>query len=186
MNVRRFMVPMLILTAALSTSLGAQAASLGFAGTLGGGYQVEALDIGYMRDVHVGPMRTATIGLRVGAFIDESAIVGGARGVLGALWLSTRSKLVHIADVGSETNPEPFGWDITIEGGGYASTDPPPTQPSPWGAVSILPGLRMGDGPGAHYSLVVGPTVFIGPKTNVRGFLGLRFDIPLARHKSHP
>jgi len=52
--------------------------------------------------------------------------------------------------------------------------------------VSVLPGLRFGDGEGARYSLVVGPTVFLGPVTNVHTFLGLRFELPLAHHSAHP
>lgn len=177
---------MLVAAGALSTPLAAQSASLGFAATAGGGYQVEALDVGYMHDMHAGFLRSATLGLRVGSFIDEGAIVGGARGIVGALWFATRTGLVHLADVGNETNPQSFGWDVTFEASGYASSAPPDSLSSPWAAISILPGVRLGEGPGAHYSFVAGPTVFLGHKTDVRAFIGLRFEIPLAKQKPHP
>jgi hypothetical protein len=176
---------MLVATAALSTPLAAQSVMLGFAGTLGNSWQVEALDVGYMRDIHAGPLRSAAIGTRLGAFIDEGAIVGGSRGVVAALWVSTRTGLMRIADVGNETNPAPFGIDLTIEGVAYSGSDSPLPQGSPWGAVSILPGVRMGEGPGLRYGLVLGPTVFFGPVTDVRAFVGLRFDLPVGHRRSH-
>jgi hypothetical protein len=175
---------MLVALAALSTPLAAQSASLGFAATLGGSWQVEALDIGYMRDVRAGPFRTAAIGGRFGAFIDEGAVVGGAQGIIAALWVSTRTGLLHITDVGNETNPSIFGLDLTVEAAVYSGSNSPLPQGSKWGAISILPGLRLGQGPGVHYAIVLGPTVFIGPVTDVRPFLGLRFDLPLGR-KGH-
>src|SRR5256885_2495576 len=86
-NVRRSMVTMSAALWALSTPLGAQtrgAWTLGFAGTLGGGWQVEAADVGYARAVRAGPLRVASLTARLGSFIDEGAIIGGGRGV--AVW----------------------------------------------------------------------------------------------------
>lgn len=182
-NVRRFMVPMLVVSAALSTPLAAQSAALGFAATVGGRWQLEGVDIGYRRDAHLGPFRSAAIGARLGSFIDEGAIVGGARGVVGGLWISSRTGLLHVADVGNETNPSAFGIDLTIEAVGYAGSNSPLPQGSSWAAVSVLPGVRLGDGPGMRFGLVVGPTVFFGSVTDVRAFLGLRFDLPVTRRK---
>jgi hypothetical protein len=171
---------MLVAMAALSTPLAAQSAALGLAATLGNSWQVEALDIGYRRDLHAGLFRSAAIGGRFGSFVDEGAIVGGVRGVIAGLWVSTRTGLMHLADVGNETNPSTFGLDLTIEAAGYTGSNSPLPQGSSWGSVSFLPGLRLGDG-----ALVLGPTVFFGTITDVRGFLGLRFDLPLARRKPH-
>jgi len=177
---------MLIATAVLSTRLAGQAVSIGFAGTLGSGWQIEGIDIAYVRPIHVGPLRSVMLGGRGGSFIDEGAIVGGSRGVIGAAMLGLRTGLAHVADVGNETNPAPLGVDLSIEVSGYAGSNSPLPQGSPWAAVSLLPGIRFGDGEGARYSLVVGPTVFLGPVTNVHTFLGLRFELPLAHHSAHP
>ena len=186
MNVRRSMMSMLIATAALSTSVAAQSISVGFAGTLGPGWQIEGVDVAYMHGVHAGPLRFVMAGVRGGSFIDEGAIVGGTRGVVAGLLAGVRTGLARLADVGNETNPSPLGVDLSVEVSGYAGSNSPLPQGSPWAAVSVLPGLRFGEGEGTRYSLVVGPTLFIGPVSNVHTFLGLRFELPLARHRGHP
>jgi hypothetical protein len=176
---------MLMVVAALSTPLAAQSAwSLGFAATLGGGWQLEGADVGYLRDLHLGPIRSATVGARLGTFIDEGAIVGGSRGFLGGLGVALRTGLATLADVGNETNPTPFGLDLTVEVAGYAANNTPLSVGSPWVAISILPGLLVGSGEGPRYSVVVGPMVDFGSGTTVRAFLGLRFEVPRMREKS--
>jgi len=185
--VRRFIASMLVVAAILSTRLAAQSyATLGFVGTLGGGWQVEVGEFGYMHGIHVGPLRSLMIGARLGSFIDEGAIVGGTRGFVGGGVLSTRTGIASLADVGNETNPAALGLDLTIEVAGYAGTKSPLPQGSPWAAASVLPGLRVGGGDGLRYGLVVGPTVFFGNPTDVRALLALRFELPLARGKHHP
>ena len=93
---RRSMIPMLVTLLTLSTPLAGQSGGrggrggrgawvFGFAGTLGGGWQVEAADVGYARVVAAGPLRVATLAARVGSFIDEGAIIGGSRGFLAGL-----------------------------------------------------------------------------------------------------
>jgi hypothetical protein len=184
--VRRSMIAMLIATATLSTRLGGQAVAIGFAGTLGSGWQIEGVDLAYVRAIHVGPVRSVLLGGRGGSFVDQGAIVGGSRGFVVAAMLGLRTGLARLADVGNETNPAPLGADLTIEVSGYAGSNSPLPQGSPWAAVSLLPGLRFGEGEGVRYSLVVGPTVFFGPVTDVHTFLGLRFELPLAHHTAHP
>src|SRR3989442_12359343 len=79
-NVRRSMVTMSAALWALSTPLGAQshgAWTLGFAGTLGGGRQVEAADVGYARAVRAGPLRVASPTPRRGPSIAQGATIGG-------------------------------------------------------------------------------------------------------------
>jgi len=177
---------MLIATAILSTRLVGQAVSLGFAATAGSGWQIEGIEVAYVRSLHVGPLRSVMLGGRGGSFIDEAAIVGGSRGVIGAAMLGLRTGLARLADVGNETNPAPLGADLSIEVSGYVGSNSPLPQGSPWAAVSLLPGLRFGSGEGVRYSFVVGPTVFFGPVTTVHTFLGLRFELPLAHHSAHP
>jgi len=177
---------MLVVAGALSTPLAAQSAALGLAGTLGGSWQIEAVDIGYMRAVHAGPFKSVSVGARLGGFIDEGAIVGGSQGFVAGFILATRTGLIHLADVGNESTAAPVGLDLTLEAVGYGGVNSPLPQGAGWAAVSVMPGIRFGDGPGARYSLVLGPTVFFGKVTNVHAFVGLRFEIPLARRTLHP
>jgi len=184
--VRRSMIPMLVVASALSTPLAAQSAfALGVAATVGGSWQVEAVDLGYVKNVHAGLFRYLAIGTRIGSFVDENALIGGARGVTAALVLQGRTGLVKLADIGNESNPSSFGFDVTFEGVAYGSANSPLAGRfgSTWGAFSVLPGVRFGDAESIRYGLVFGPTVFFGKDTDVRPFLSLRFEVPMAHHK---
>jgi hypothetical protein len=88
---------------------------------------------------------------------------------------------VTIAQFGADTAPSRMGLDVTVETTGYVGAHSPLGIGSPWGAVSVLPGLRIG-----NFGLLLGPTAFFGTTTMVRPFLGLRFDVPLARREGHP
>jgi hypothetical protein len=176
---------MLVVGFALSTPLRAQSAfAFGVAATVGGSWQIEGVDLGYVTTWKAGPFRYLSIGGRVGVFVDESAITGGTRGIVGGLVLQTRTSILQLADVGSETNPSPFGLDLTLEGSVYAAANNPSQFGSAWGAVSVLPGVRIGNAQSVRYGLVFGPTLFIGSSTEVRPFLALRFEIPMGRGKS--
>ncbi len=187
---RRSMITMLTALAGLSTPLAAQATrgawTLGFAGTLGGGWQVEAADVGYARAVRAGPVAVASLTARLGSFIDEGAIVGGARGFVFGVTLAGRTPMAHLADLGADTAGSQLGLDLTLEATGYAGSRTPLPVGSPWGALALLPGLRFGDPNGGQLGLLLGPTVFFGEVTEVRGFVGLRFEAPLARRERHP
>jgi hypothetical protein len=181
--VRRFILAIFVGAATLSTSLKAQTAwALGFAGTLGTGWQIEGGDLGIVHYLHVGPFRSALIGARVGTFINEGAIVGGTQGILGAAMVAVRTGILPLADIGNETNPSSIGLDLTIEADGYAGSEDPLPQPSPWVAIGIFPGVSFGGGDSPHYGIVLGPSVFLGRVTTVHGFLGLRFELPRSHH----
>jgi hypothetical protein len=179
---------MLVACSTLSTPLVAQSAfAIGVAATVGGGWQIEAVDLGYVQAVHAGPLRSASVGGRFGAFVDENALIGGARGVVAGLVLQTRTGLVQLADVGNESNPSAFGIDVSFEGILYGSANTPLSQfGSVWGALSVLPGVRFGDPRNLRAGLVFGPTMFFGKTTDFRPFLALRFELPMVRGKSHP
>ncbi len=186
---RRSTVSMLAALAALSTPLAAQSGGgvmLGFAGTLGGGWQIEAGDIGYARPVRAGPLRVAWLSARLGSFKDEGAIIGGARGFVFGLTLGGHTGLWSLAQLGSETSASEIGVDLTVEATGYLGARSPLPVGSSWGAMTILPGLRFGDPDGAHFALLLGPTFFLGDVGDVRPFLGVRFEAPLARRGRHP
>src|SRR5256714_11295388 len=59
--------------------------ALGLAYTVGSGWQIEGLDVGYARAVHAGPVAALSLTARLGSFIDEGAIIGGARGRKGVV-----------------------------------------------------------------------------------------------------
>ncbi len=180
------MAGMSVAWAALSTPLAGQAGALtvGFAGTLGGGWQVEALDVGYARALGAGPVTVAAVTARLGSFIDENAIVGGARGVVVGASLAARTPTVRLAQLGADTSRNEVGLDLTLEATGYAGSNSPLPVGSPWAAVALLPGVRFGSPAGAQYAVLLGPTVFFGAVTEVRAFLGLRFEAALARRGS--
>jgi hypothetical protein len=180
---------MLAALVGLSTSLAGQggALSIGFAGTLGSGWQIEGLDVGYVRRVHSGPLGALSLAARLGSFVDERAIIGGVRGFVFGTSLAARTPTKIIAELGADTSASRVGIDFTVEATGYVSPNSPLPFGSPWGAVSGLIGLRFGNPDGAHFGLLVGPTVFMGSGvTNTRGFIGARFETPLARRERHP
>jgi hypothetical protein len=199
--VRRSMVSMFAVLGALSTPLAAQAGGggggggtgtkanaigVGFVATLGGGWQIETGEIGYVRRFSRGPLRAVSGGIRMGSFIDEGAILGGARGFVAAATLGARTARLSVAELGEEQNITSIGFDVTLEASGYLTSNSPLPQGSRWGAVALLPGLRVGGGDGPQYSLVIGPTAFLGSKTDVRGLLAFRIEAPLARREPHP
>jgi hypothetical protein len=178
---------MLALLGALSTPLAAQAGAIGvgFAATLGSGWQIESGEIGYVHRM-AGPVRALSVGARLGSFIDEGAILGGTRGFVFAGTLGARSGRIMLAELGDEQNLTAIGFDVTIEATGYLTSNSPLPQGSRWGAVAFLPGFRVGSGDGVQYGFVIGPTAFFGSKTEVRGLLAFRVEAPLARRERHP
>ncbi len=174
---------------ALSTPLGGQsrgAWTAGLAATVGGGWQIEGADVGYARAVHAGPLHVASLSARLGSFIDEGAILGGARGFVFGLTLGGHTGMLSLATLGTETSKSEVGADLTVEGTGYLGAHTPLPQGSPWGALTVLPGLKFGDPDGVQVGLLLGPTFFFGQVNEVRAFLGIRFEAPLARRESHP
>jgi hypothetical protein len=159
---------------------------LGLAFTAGGGWQIQALEVGYGRAVHAGPIAMLSVSGRVGEFIDQSQIVGGVRGFLFGATLAARTPTTVIAELGADSSTSRLGLDLTLEATGYVAANSQLPVGSPWGAVSVLPALRFGDPDGSRGGLLVGPTVFFGNVTQVRPFLGLRFELPLARRERHP
>ena len=187
---RRSMITMSAGLLALSTPLSAQAGrgglTLGFAGTLGGGWQIEAADVGYARVLSAGLLRVASLTARFGSFMDEGAIIGGARGFVFGVTLGGHTGQWTLAELGAETATSRIGLDVTVEATGYVGSRSPLAVGSPWGAVTLLPGLRFGDPDGAQLGLLFGPTVFFGDVGDVRPFIALRFEAPLARREPHP
>jgi hypothetical protein len=166
----------------LSTSLAAQSVlTMGFAATLGSGWQIQGADVGIVRPLRVGPVRKWSAVGRVASFIDQGAFIGGQRGVVGALALGVRTSSVMVAELGNDPDVTRITFDVTLEAAGYLAANSPLPQGAAWVSTGILPAIRMGNPGTMQFTVLVGPTWFLGPESGVRGFLGLRAEVPLAR-----
>src|SRR2546429_4645483 len=128
-NVRRSMVTMLTARVSLSTPLAGQgnALTLGLAYTVGSGWQVEGFDVGVARAVHAGPIAALSLTARLGSFINEGAIIGGARGVVFGTSLAARTPTSALAPLGPGTSGGPNGPDLPPAGTGDVGSQPPPS-----------------------------------------------------------
>jgi hypothetical protein len=191
---------MLIALGALSTTLAAQsnnrpaqsvkgphAIGFGFVATLGDNWQMQAVEVGYVRRLERGLAAVSFAG-RVGTFINESTMLGGAKGVVFGETLSGRTRMKSIAQFGHGERGTGLGFDLTFEVTGYAASGSPMSQGSRWAAISVLPAISVGStGDAPHFAIVIGPTAFVGSgKPSVRGMLALRAEAPLARRDRHP
>lgn len=153
----------------------------GFFATLGSYWQIEAVEVGYVRTMSRGLAAFSLTG-RVGTFIDETAVMGGSRGMVFATTLATRTRMRRIAQVGEDERGTAIGLDVTLEASGYVASASPFSQGSRWGAIALLPGLRIGKA-----AIVIGPTAFIaGGKTSVRALVAFRGEATLARRERQP
>ena len=181
---------MLVVAWALSTPASAQQRSaswvIGLAATVGSGWQMESADVGFVRPIGLGPLRFASLTARFGTFQDEGSLLFGARGFLAGLALATTTGPAQILSIGSDQNPVAIGLDLTFEATGYLANDSPFPQGDAWVSLAILPGIRSIQTDSFGASFMVGPTVFIGRETDVRAFVGLHLEIPVARGPAGP
>jgi len=185
--VRRSIVPLFTLLAALSAPAAGQSAlSVGYAGTIGGHWQIEAVEIGVTHPLGLGPVRHGGLSVRVGWFGDQGAIIGGTRGFLGALALALRSGRLDLAEVGDDASPTVIGVDLTLEAAGYLAARSPLPEGRRWFSLAVLPGVRVGQLGRAQFALLVGPAWFAGDVRRTHPFVSARVDIPLARGRDGP
>lgn len=160
---------------------------MGLAATLGGGWQLEGIDFAFGRGVALGPIRHVSAGGRIGYFLNQSQVIGSGQGIIGAASLAGRTGKVPIIEVGNDQHSSSVGLDLTFEATGYLAAHSPLPQGGSWVALSALPGLRFGEPRGSQWGVIVGPTVFLGHgHTNVHTFVGIRFEMPLARGEGRP
>ncbi len=178
---------MFTLLAGLSMPAAGQSAlSVGYAGTIGGHWQIEAVEVGVTHPLGLGPVRHGGLSLRVGWFGDQGAIIGGTRGFLGALGVGLRSGRVNLAAVGEDASPIVIGVDLTLEAAGYVASRSPLPEGRRWLSLAILPGLRVGQQGRSQFALLVGPAWFAGDARRTHPFVSARVDIPLARRRTGP
>jgi hypothetical protein len=157
------------------------ALTFGYFATLGSYWQIEALEFGYVRKMTHG-LAAISLSTRVGTFMDETAVTGGSRGMAFAGTLGARTHMKRIAQLGEEEHGKAIGLDMTLEMSGYVASGAPSWQGSHWGAIALLPGVRIGNA-----AIVIGPTAFFaGGKPAVRGLLAFRGEATLARRGRQP
>lgn len=193
---RSIVVAMFLALGALSPSISAQssqsdssrtkvpsrhAIGFGYFATLGAYWQIEAVEVGYVRKISHGLAAISLTG-RVGTFMNETAVVGGSRGMVFATTLATRTRMKRIAQLGEDERGTAIGLDLTLEASGYLAAVSQFWQGSRWGAIALLPGLRFGNA-----AIVIGPTAFFaGGKPALRALLAFRGEATLARRGRQP
>jgi len=117
-------------------------------------------------------LRTMTLAARAAAILALLTVIVNA--------LVVREGLTVVARLGEL---QPFGQiDVTLEASGYVASGSPFWQGSHWGALALLPSLRIGGG-----AITLGPTLFLGDrKPAMRGMLAFRGEARLARREPHP
>jgi hypothetical protein len=157
------------------------ALTFGYFATLGSYWQIEAVEFGYVRNMTRG-LAALSISTRLGTFMDETAVTGGSRGMAFAATVGARTHMKRIAQLGEEEHGKAIGLDMTLEASGYFASGAPSWQGARWGAIALLPGLRIGKA-----AIVIGPTAFFaGGKPAVRGLLALRGEAALAHRGRQP
>ena len=187
---RRFMASMLVVTGALSTPAVAQergpAWTLGLSATVGEGWQMEGGEIRTVRNIALGPIRHISLTGRFGSFQDEGAAFFGGDGFIFGLALGLTTKPWQIFTVGAENNPLGVALDLTFEGAGYLANDSHFPQGNSWGSVSVLPGVRTVKTGDFCFSVMMGPTWFLGSETTLRTFLAFHIEVPIGRGPPAP
>lgn len=157
------------------------AIGFGYFATLGANWQIEAVEIGYVRHSKHGPAALAIAG-RLGTFMEESAVMSASRGAVFAVTVSARTHMRQISELGNEERPIPIGLDLTLEATGYLASSSPLLQGANWFAVGVLPSLRAG-----RLAITLGPTLFFSSQTaSVRSVLAIRGEQPLGRRGRSP
>ena len=193
---RSTVVSMLLALGVLSPTLRAQAPQsdtsraktpsphaigFGYFATLGSYWQIEALEVGYVRRLTRGLAAISLTG-RIGTFMNETAVTGSSRGMAFITTLGARTRMKRIAQLGEDERGTAIGLDMTIEASGYLASGSKFWQGSRWGAIAVLPGLRIGKA-----AIVLGPTAFFaGGKPAVRGLLAFRAEATLAHKERQP
>ena len=161
------------------------AIGFGFFATLGANWQMEGVEVGYVRRLPRG-LAALSVSARLGTFINESTMLGGSQGFGIGGTIAARTRMKSFAQFGEEEGGTAIGADMTLELTGYSASGSPYPR-SRWMAISLLPALSVGTGDAPRFAIVIGPTLFLGDgKPAVRGLLSFRGEAPLARRERVP
>jgi hypothetical protein len=161
------------------------AIGFGFVATLGANWQMEGVEVAYVRRMERG-LAALSVSTRVATFINESTMLGGSQGIAFGGTLAARTRMKSFAQFGEEEHGSAIGADLTLEVTGYTTSGSPLSR-TQWLAISLLPALSLGSGDSPHFGIVIGPTLFLGDgKPAARGLLAFRGEAPLARRERVP
>ena len=161
------------------------AIGFGFVATLGANWQMEGVEVAYVRRMQRG-LAALSVSTRVASFINESTMLGGSKGIAFGGTIAARTRMKSFAQFGEEEQGTSIGADLTLEVTGYTSSGSPLSR-TQWLAISLLPALSIGSGDSPHFGIVIGPTLFLGDgKPAARGLLAFRGEAPLARRERVP
>ena len=162
------------------------AIGFGFFATLGAYWQMEGVEIAYVRRLPRG-LAALSVSTRLGTFINESSMRGGSQGLGFGGTIAARTRMKSFAQFGEEEHGTAIGADLTLELTGYGASGSSPFSRKRWMAISLLPALSIGAGDAPHFGIVIGPTLFLGDgKPAARGLLSFRGEAPLARRERVP
>lgn len=162
------------------------AIGFGFFATLGANWQMEGVEVAYVRRLQRG-LAALSISTRLGTFINESLMSGGSQGIGAGVTIAARTRMKSFAQFGEDDGGTAIGADLTLEVTGYTTSGNSPYPRDRWMAISLLPALSIGAGDAPHFGIVIGPTLFLGDgKPGVRGLLSFRGEAPLARRERVP
>ena len=161
------------------------AIGFGFFATLGAYWQMEGVEVAYVRRMQRG-LAALSVSTRVATYVNQSTMLGGTQGIAFGGTIAARTRMKSFAQFGEEEHGTAIGADLTLELTGYAASGSPRSR-TRWVAISLLPALSLGSGDSPHFGIVIGPTLFLGDgKPVARGLLAFRGEAPLARRERVP
>ena len=159
-----------------------RAYSLGMVAYTGGQWQPSGLEFAMLWRLG-GAHSSTAIGpwIALGSFTQANDIAfGSSRGFFTALGVSLRQPIVSLLEMGTERSPSLVRLETALEAGWSKDFDSPLAQgPSDFRA-GVLAGISLGSRMplGASFSLMYGPSVFMGRTTTTHGQFVLRVRLP--------
>jgi len=147
----------------------------------GGAYQPSGVDATLAFRTDGLPFKAAGIGLRLGSYIQNQAVlIGRSQGYFAAAVANLRRPLVTLATVGSEDYPTYLKLELILEGVASFATNSPMPQGNVSGILAPLLAISFGNRGilDQGLSLVLGPAWFVGKTADWHPQLSFRFQMP--------
>ena len=147
----------------------------------GGEYQPSGVDATLAFRTEGMPFKAAGIGLRLGSYIQNQAVlIGRSQGYFAAAVANLRRPLVTLATVGSEDYPTYLKLELILEGVASFATNSPMPQGNVSGSLAPLLAISLGNRGvlDQGLSLVIGPAWFVGKTAEWHPQVSFRFQMP--------
>ena len=146
-----------------------------------GDYQPSGAEAGFGVRTDGLPMRAVTVGVRLGSFVQNQAVlIGKTQGFFVAAVGSLRRPLANLVALGNEDNLSYLKLEFVLEGAAALNFNNPMPQGRFSGIVAPLLGLTFG-GRGVFdsgFSIVFGPAYFAGDASEWHTQVGIRVITP--------